>query len=418
MKVLGIVAEYNPFHLGHLYHLKESLKLIEPDYSIAVMSGNFTQRGEPAIIDKWLRAEAALRCGIDLVLELPVVYSTQSAEFFAYGGVQLLNHTGLVTHMSFGSESTDLDTLRHLAEILTDEDDSYKLKLKDFLRQGLSFPVARQHAIREYLRQTGKPHSESHEISSLMIGSNTILAVEYLKALKKTDSPIIPVIVRRIASAYNSTVLQKGITSAASIRREFYRNGLTEGLKESMPKASYDVLANAVESGRGPSMAGRLDDLVLGLLRRSSREEISQWMNVEEGLENRIKESALDASSTEDLIAALKTKRYVRTRLHRIIIHGLLNLTKDRFRELNSGTGPKYIRILGFSSKALPLLKELKNKARVPVLTKAAHYKRYDNALREMFEYDILATDIYALTLGRDDLRKGGRDLIQGPVIL
>ncbi len=418
MKVLGIVSEYNPFHLGHLYHLKESLKVIKPDYTIAVMSGNFTQRGEPAIIDKWLRTEAALRCGIDLVLELPVVYSTQSAEFFAYGAVQILNQTGLVTHMSFGSETTDLDTLWHLAEILTTEDAGFKLNLKGFLLQGMSFPAARQHAIREYLQQTGRLHSESQKISSLIIGSNTILAVEYLKALKKTDSHIVPVIIKRIASAYNSTVLRKGITSAASIRKEFYKNGLTTGLMESMPKASYDVLAGAVESGRGPSIPCKLDSLVLGLIRRSSREEISQWMNVEEGLENRIKESALNASGTEDLIASLKTKRYVRTRLNRIIIHGLLNLTKDRFRELNSGIGPKYIRILGFSSKALPLLKELKNSSRVPVLTKAAHYKKYDRDLRGMFEYDILATDIYALTLDRDDLRKGGRDLTQGPVML
>ncbi|HZK34497.1 MAG TPA: nucleotidyltransferase, partial [Bacillota bacterium] len=415
---LGIIAEYNPFHLGHLYHLEESKKLINPDYTIAVMSGNFTQRGEPALIDKWLRTEAAIRSGIDLIIELPAVYATQTAEIFAYGGVQLLNHTGLVTHMSFGSEVGSLEPLKTIADILLAEDDQFKRLLRVSLKKGLSFPVARQDAIIKSLSQLGLAQGQAKQISEIVSGSNSILAIEYLKALKRTKSQIEPLTIRRKSSEYKSIQIQEDISSATSIRREIYDHGLSNIVKATMPTNSYGVLSNAIKYNKGPSKVSKLDSLVLGLIRRSDSKEISSWMDVEEGLENRIKASAHKASSISDLLEMMQTKRYVNTRLKRILLNGLLNLTNEKFTKLNSSMGPKYLRILGFSKRSLPLLKELKTSSRVPIITKPAHYTRYNKDLQDMFAFDILSTDIYALALEGKELRTGGRDLTQGPIIL
>ena len=232
MKVLGIISEYNPFHLGHLYHLSESKRLVNPDYTIAIMSGNFTQRGEAALVDKWLRTEIAIRCGIDLVIELPVIYASQTAELFAYGGIQLLNHTGLTSYISFGSEIGSLEPLDIISDILVKEDDIFKGFLKTNLNKGLSYPSARQAAIEEYLYQKGEKAEQVKKLVDVLSGSNSILAIEYLKALKRTNSKIQAVTIRRISADYNSLQIQKGKSSATAIRKEIYKSGLSEKVKQ------------------------------------------------------------------------------------------------------------------------------------------------------------------------------------------
>ncbi|MDD4679546.1 MAG: nucleotidyltransferase [Clostridia bacterium] len=408
MKVLGIIAEYNPFHYGHLLHMKQSLKLSKADYIIAVMSGQFTQRGEAAIVDKWIRARAAVACGIDLVLELPAVYAVQTAELFARGGIQLLNHTGLTTHVCFGSETGELAPLQSIADILTDEDEKFRKLLRKYLAQGLSFPSARQKAVEDY-----NPGLQEAEIHAAMSKSNSILAIEYLKALNKSNSSIIPLTIPRIRASYGSTRIRKGIASASSIRKEIFQNGLTQRVKEAVPLPVYQILSDSIANGMGPIDNTAFGDFILGILRRSSLSEIASWMDVTEGLENRIKEQAQSACSLDEFLSLVKTRRYVHTRLQRILIHGLLNLTTESFHELNDITGPKYLRILAFSNKAMPLMKRLQETAQVPVLTKAAHINRCSLPVQRMFAYDCLATDLYSLALTNPEIRRGGRDFTQ-----
>ena len=408
MRVLGIIAEYNPFHYGHLFHLKQSLRLSKADYTIAVMSGQFTQRGEAAIVDKWNRARAAIACGVDLVLELPTVYAAQTAEIFARGGIQLLNHTGLTTHVSFGSEAGELDPLQSIADILTVEDEEYKTLLKTHLAKGLSFPDARQKAVMDY-----NPGISESEIQTALSKSNSILAVEYLKALKSSKSNIIPLTLPRIRTSYNSTRIKKGIASATSIRKEIMENGLSNRVNVAVPNPVFHILSDSFANGMGPVDNNSFGDFILATLRRSSLTEIASWMDVSEGLENRIKEYAQIATNIEEFLSMVKTRRYVHTRLQRILIHGLLNLTTKSFQELDAGTGPKYLRILAFSKNAMPLMKKLKETAQVPILTKAAHISRYETSVQRMFAYDSLATDIYSLALSNPKMRQGGRDFTQ-----
>ncbi len=420
MRVLGIIAEYNPFHFGHLYHLRKSKQLTRADYTIAVMSGSFTQRGEAAITDKWTRAEAAVRCGVDLVLELPVVYAAQTAELFAYGGIQMLNHTGLTTHISFGSEIDNLEALKAVADILAVETPAYQSALKAYLQEGLSFPAARYRAVLEIVMTS--QHSTKDAVQSIspdiirkMLGrSNSILAIEYLKALRQTGSSIIPIVIPRIRSSYLSTEIKKGVASATSIRKEIFENGMSPKVQQALPQAVFQVLEAAFEKGIGPANNNAFENLFLGLVRRSSAAQISSWMDVGEGLENRIKEGGQKASSLSELLALIKTKRYVHTRLQRILIHGLLNMTTEAFNKINDDTGPKYLRILAFSQNAAPLLKKMKETARVPIITKAAHISRYDQPVQDMFAYDRLATDLYALGLKSKEYRRGDLDYTHG----
>jgi len=421
MKILGIIAEYNPFHYGHLYHLKKAVEITQPDYTIAVMSGNFTQRGEAAILDKWIRAEAAVRCGIDLVLELPAVYAVQTAEIFAYGGIQLLNHTGLVTHVCFGSETGSLEPLMKIADILAEEDPEYKQLLKNHLLKGLSFPEARYHAVMDYIKSRN-PRDEaeynSPDVHKALISSNSILGIEYLKALSKTNSTIAPVTIPRIRSSYLSQRIKKGIASATAIRKEIFQNGMNDKVHGAVPEAVFQIMSDAFDRGMGPVDNQVLQDIILGIIRRSSPAEIAAWMDVGGGLENRLKEKAQEASGLNELLSLVKTRRYVNTRLQRILIHGLLNLTSSAFNELNDETGPQYLRILAFSKNAAPLLKKLKETAKVPVITKAAHISRYSDKVQKMFAYDRMATDLYSLGIKNQNMRRGDRDYTQGAIML
>ena len=417
MRVLGIIAEYNPFHYGHLYHLLQSKKETKADYTIAVMSGHFTQRGEAAMVDKWIRAEAAVNCGIDLVLELPVVYAVQTAELFAYGGIQMLNNTGLVTHISFGSETGNLSILKQIADILVAEDIQYKELLRNYLSNGLSYPAARYNALLDYIKYSDSKKSiydclDLKMIKKALSGSNSILAIEYLKALKITNSNIIPITIPRIKSSYSDTRIKKGISSATSIRKEILKNGMNMKVRNALPEKVYNSLSDFFDQGMGPVDNNHLGDLFLGIVRRSRLDEIASWVDVKEGLENRIKENAQKATNLKEFLTMVKTKRYPLTRLQRIVIQGLLNLTETDFQDMHRKTGPPYLRILAFSNRALPLLKKLKKTAHVPVITKAAHINRYGADVQKMFAYDCLATDLYALAINNPSARQGGRDFI------
>lgn len=418
MKVLGLIVEYNPFHNGHLYHLKRSVEIIKPDYVIAVMSGHFTQRGEAAVIDKWLRAEMALSSGIDLVLELPAVFAVQTAEIFAHAGVEILNHTGLVTHMAFGSEIGRIEPLWEIAEVLAKEPPAYRELLKNHLGKGLPFPRARHYALLDYFQKTKNNSEILQPMEQILENPNSILGLEYLKALIRTGSSIKPFTFSRIHAGYHEKEISGTISSATAIRHELFTRGMTPALQQALPRKSYEILKRAVDMGRGPVSNHSLEQLLLGILRRASSDEIAEWVDVEEGLENRMKSAALQARSLDDFLNRVKTKRYVYTRIQRILIHGLLGMTKKKLK-LFKASGPQYLRILGFRKEASPLLKELKKASRVPVITKPAHYRNFNHSLlEEMFEMDILSTDLYSLGLANPDFRIAGRDLLENSLII
>lgn len=417
MKVLGIITEYNPFHNGHLYHLEQSKKLASADYVVCVMSGNFIQRGEPAIVSKWARTEMALLSGVDLVLEIPAVYAMASAEFFAFGSVKILDSLRIVDSICFGSERGRIDELDTIAEVLHREPEEYKGLLKEQLDKGLSYPAAREYALQLYFNGNS---GGLEDISRIMGSSNSILGIEYLKALKKLGSTIIPLTINRISNKYNTEEITGSISSATSIRKHIFDTLSADrdnNLKEVLPGPSVSVLKREFEHGRGPVFPYNFEDIILASVRRMADEQIKLLPYVSEGLENRIKEAASISGSLDEFIENISTKRYTRTRIQRSIFSILTGLTGPEFVKFNQYGGPQYIRVLGFNSKGRELLSIINKTASLPVIVKTANFKTSSNPLlKKMLEIEATATDMYVLGYSNPDFRKAGQEYTQNVV--
>ena len=384
-KILAVISEYNPFHNGHLYHIQKSKKLINPDFSICIMSGNFVQRGEPSIIDKWSKTEAALKCGFDLVIELPTVYSISSAENFAEGAIKLLDSFDDVT-LSFGTECGDLDILNNIANVLFDEPKEYQTILLHELSKGLSYPKARENALLLYLNDVRK-------YANVLSNPNNILGIEYLKAIKKLKSKVIPFTIKRIDEGYNSLKIKDRLASATAIRNLVKNN---EDVKKLIPTPSFNILSENINHGKVLNDISVFEKEIIYTLRKMSVQEIANLPDVSEGLENLLKKSSNETSEIEKLIDALKSKRYTRTRIQRILLHALLNITKDEVS--NYKYNPQYIRVLGFTKTGEKLLSQIYNKANIPIVTQVGKFlKNANETSRRMIEKDILATNIYTL---------------------
>jgi predicted nucleotidyltransferase len=408
MKVLGIVAEYNPFHNGHLYHLEQSKAACGADCVICVMSGNFIQRGEPAIVEKRARAEMALKAGINLVLELPVVYAMSSAEYFAHAAVKILDSLGAVDYLCFGSESGDLEGLAAIAEVLVQEPQEFKEALRRALAAGNSYPSARETALKACIPEGyGANHLEE-----IMKSPNNILGIEYLKALKRLNSSILPMTVKRLGNAYNNANLTGVFSSATSIRNQIRKNPETaplNGLGNLLPPSVLEILEREFSQGRGPVFPEAFDAILLSGLRRMTAAEIRDLPYVSEGLENRIKEAAQNCLSLEGLLDGIGTRRYTDTRIRRALFSILTGMRGGEFDRFNESGGPQYIRILGFDSKGRQLLSEAGGKASLPILTKAADYKNSCNPLlARMLEIEAASTDQYVLAFRSAEYGKSG----------
>ena len=391
MKVCGVIAEYNPFHNGHAYHIEESKKITGADAVIAVMSGNFVQRGVPALFDKWTRTKMALLNGVDLVVELPTYYATASAEFFAQGGIGLLDSMGIVDCLSFGTKTEDIDTLKRIANILYLEPEEYKDILKAELKKGVSYPSARSTALKVFT----KKEFDSKYITDILLDSNNILAVEYLKALMYNNSTITPNIVVRKGEDYNSVNIVDGVCSSTAIRKLIEEDNYAI-LPEVMPQNSFEILNDQLLNGRHPMSLKNFEKEVFYILRKASADELFELADVTEGLENLLKKYSYETSEIEKLIGELKSKRYTRTRIQRIILHALLDITKTQVNHYKYN--PQYIRVLGFTNNGEKLLASLYNKANVPVVTSVSKYlKSANDTGRQMMEKDILASNIYTL---------------------
>ncbi len=367
MNVVGIIAEYNPFHNGHLYHLQKSREKARADFVIAVMSGNFTQRGEPAVLDKWTRSRLAVQCGVDLVLELPFAYAVNSAEYFAKGGVGILAGLGCVTHISFGAETENLSKLEEAAAFLREEKQEYRQRLKGALGKGISYAAAREQMLAEYLGE---------ETAQLCRTPNNILALEYLKQLNTQKTAIKPIMVNRKGAGYYDQTPKENIASASAIR-----NTLTL-------KQRRDCVPENVETAleQGPEISGYFNLVRTAVLCKDTA-ALSAVFSVSEGLENRLKDQVRRCNNLSQLVESVSTKRYPQSRISRILCQAAVGLTDfdDSF----------YARILAAGEKGTVLLKHLKKTAEIPIITNINKV----TAQPALLHYDILAADLYNLLI-------------------
>ena len=394
-RVLGIIAEYNPFHNGHLYHIKQSIEQDNSDSVVCVVSGNFVQRGNTSIIDKWTKTKMAIANGADLVIELPTVYATSSAENFAEGAIKILDELGIVDSISFGMETSDISILNNIANVLYQEPKDYVTMLNHELSKGISYPKARENALMMYLNDIKK-------YANVLAGSNNILGIEYLKAMKKLKSPLKPIGIRREKVFYNDDFIIDDFASATAIRKMIVNRQFDDIMKV-IPRSSYILLAQELRKGHYVLDLSKFQSEILYKLRSMTTAEIKGLPDVSEGLENAIKNAADSCNNIIDFVNIVKSKRYTQTRIQRILIYTLLGITQKMMDTSRKVT--PYIRVLGFNEKGKRLISEAL--ARNPKLNIITSVKKYmetnkNKTLKEMLQMDIYATNIYTLGYEKD----------------
>ena len=393
MRVCAVICEYNPFHLGHAYHLRAAREASGADVVLCLMSGALTQRGAFARHDKWLRARMALQNGADVVLELPARFACAPAPDFAGGSVSLLSALGVVTHLSFGCEPSALPLLSAAAALFKSESPAFSAALQAHLAGGLPYPRARALAAEQ---AAGIP-------ADLLAQPNAALALEYLQALPET---IVPVPIARRGSGYHDAALS-ALSSATAIRAALARGDLADALS-AVP--SPEILQAAEARGFAHEEEA-LTQALLYRLHTASPAELAALYGMDEGLENRFLLAAQTCFTREALLNAVKTKRYTHARLSRLCAYALLNFTRD-FAQTHRA--PEYARVLGFRKSAAPLLKEIKRRSAIPLITKAAGFDRSN----PLFALDVRAQNLWSLGVSNPSLRSSGLDFTTSPVIL
>lgn len=392
--VLGIIAEYNPFHNGHLYHLNESKRITNSEYTIAIMSGNFTQRGDVSLVDKWTKTKMALAGGIDLVIELPVLYAISSAENFADGAIKILNSLNIVDYITFGSECGDITILDDVADVLIKEPKDYQTLLSHELSKGVSFPKARESALMMYLNNVRR-------FANVLSCPNNILGIEYLKALRKRDSFIRPITIKRKEANHSDNIFSSSsrYASGSSIRNFCNSPDITD-LQRVVPEFSYNLLEENFKKGNLVKSISNFDKEIIYTLRRMSIQEISELPDVSEGLEYSLKNAANSCNSVIELLNLLDSKRYTKTRIQRILLYAILQISKKDMQISKSVNNP-YIRVLGFNSKGREILSEISKRS--PKLDLVTSVKKFfdDSPTKNqkmMLEKDIWASNVYTLS--------------------
>lgn len=393
MYICGIIAEYDPFHTGHAHQISAVREILGEDCAVVcVMSGNWTQRGAPAIADKFSRARLALLGGADLVLELPLPYAISSAEWFARGGVSTLHAAGIITHLCFGSECGELSPLIQTAQCLDSEE--YAQALHTYLDQGLSFPAARQQAAMQLVGACA---------DCLSLPNNN-LGVEYLRALNRCGSSIIPLTIQRQGAGHGEPP-QNGYASATHLR-QLLRENRWENALPYLIDYEADLLRSACLSD--PQLAQRA---VLYRLRQMSGDDLAALPDCGEGLSNRLHRAIQNSGSVEEILTFAKTKRYPLARLRRILLWAYLGLAlTDR------PDTPPYLRVLGMNKTGQTLLREINRQGTLPVLTKPAHVRKLSESAQRLFDLEVRATDFYGLFLPQ--VPPCGAEWTQSPVIL
>lgn len=413
MKTVGIIAEYNPFHKGHAYQLQKAKELAGADYAVIVMSGDFVQRGYPAVTDKYVRAEMALRSGADLVIELPAAYASGSAEAFAQGAVSVLEALGCIDALCFGSEAGELNSLLTYARLFEEEPPAYREFLQDYLRQGISFPASRSRAAEDYRNLTERilpccaDDADCRRSPSILDEPNNILGIEYCRALIRRKSSICPLTLRRRSAGYHELSLDAEMASASGIRHAIYKGAgpsseksseaslLSDSVLSQLPPASQKLLKTALAAS-GPVRLNDFSQILSYRLLSLSRAELAAFQDVGEDLAARMENCRFQFTAAEEFADLLKTRQLTHTRVTRALCHILLNLKQENLEERKAAGWPVYLRVLGFRESALPLLGEIKKRSASPLLVKAADASRI--LTREqlaLFEEDIFAAHVY-----------------------
>lgn len=416
MNLLGLIVEYNPFHNGHLYHLNESKKITNATHTIAVMSGNFMQRGTPALLDKFTRAEMAVRNGVDLVVELPTLYACQSAEIFAHGGISLLNSLNCVKSICFGSEIGDIDILYLISKILIDEPIDFKIKLKDYLDKGLPFPKARASALFYYITENKLYDTSEEDLLNMLNSPNNILGIEYIKSILKLNSKIKPYTINRINSGYNSLNVNDSICSASAIRNALKNNSLNT-INYTMPKDTYDIINRVIESGFNLVYNEDFYQILSSIIIRD-KDNLTDYFEVNEGIENKIYNSIFKCQNIEELQNEIKSKRYTMTKISRTLNNIMLGIKRDDILKTKDLKEMPYVRVLAFNDKGCEILKEIKKNSEIEVITKFSKIKHIDSDIfNTLINYDIKATNMYNLIYYKDnfDMLKAPLDYITSP---
>lgn len=398
MNVTGIIAEYNPFHNGHLYQIKQA-KQNGADYIIIVMSGNFVQRGTPAILDKWSRAEMALSSGADLVLELPTVFSTASAQYFARGGISLLDKLGVVDTLSFGCETTDSSLLKECFSLLSREPDSFKEKLQSLLKEGYSFPKARSLALSSFL---------GNEVSACMSEPNTILALEYCLALSERHCSIQAAPLLRKGNSYHEKELSfHTLPSATAIRMQLKESLLRDSFDDTIKQLSCflpgDVLSLLTKNKDSLLLSQNTLSLLLKYKLLSSFDRLEQYADVTADLADKIRKNINQFQTLSQFADLLKSKDLAHTRITRALTHILLDITQDMYTLAKEKDYVPYARVLGFHKRALPLLSEIGTHSCIPLITKLADaekritsdYPQDASYALSMLKHDIFCAHVY-----------------------
>lgn len=399
MNITGIITEYNPFHNGHLYHLREAKKNTNADAIICVMSGNFVQRGGPAIIDKWKRTEMALNNGVDLIIELPTYYAVSSAEFFAKGSVSILHNLGIVNNLFFGSECGDVDKLTALSKILVNEDTQLKSLIKEHLAKGDTFAKAREKSLIQYLKD--------EEINNIITSSNNILGIEYIKSILRLNSTITPSTLKREGSNYNDKNLSNSFSSATAIRELLKNKNSLENLKNLIPKESYEIFSK-LQDENYPLV---FDEDMFKFIKYKIQTNCINFNNlyeITEGLENKLIKEITSSNSYEDFILKVKSKRYTYSKISRILTHIYLGLDSNTFLNIDNPNN-LYARVLGFNNRGREVLSLIKRNSSIPLITKVP---RFTN--NPLLQFDIQATAAYANLNNKINPNK---DYLQSPII-
>ena len=422
MKIAGIIVEYNPFHQGHKYHIKKTREITNSDYIVAVMSGNFMQRGTPAICDKWNRTKMALKGGVDLLIELPLCYSVRSAEYFSQASMRLLDALGIVDNVVFGSEYGKIDTLREIAKLLITENKYYEKRLSHYLKEGLVFPAARKYALIDQIKlKIDNDYWAEQNIFQILNGSNNILGIEYLKAKYTYSLDLNLKTIKRVGQGYHSKEIDDDFISATSIRNYIINNKLIE-IKDKVPNFTYQILDKLMQNKQIPLDLNNLGIMLLTKIRQYTINDLINIGDVNENLAHRIKKAAQTSGNYQQLMKNLNTRSFTKTRFQRILINILFDLQKNNLNK-HDIQGPSYLRILGFTEKGENLLSHINKKSKLPVIINPSEYINelsFNNKklLQNSLSYDILGTDIYNLLYKNPVYRSSHQDFTRNVIKL
>lgn len=380
MKIFGVIAEYNPFHNGHKYQL-DIAKRLGATHIIAIMSPNFTQRGEPSITDKFYRSRAAISSGVDLVVELPTYYALSSAEKFAFGAIYLLNKTNVIDNLIFGVEVNNIDLLSKIADIV--ESKAFNTELSKSLKCGLSFAKTRQFVLEKFL---------DNNIVQEINKPNNILAIEYIRSLKRLYSNIKPLAIKRIGVAHNDENICNKFTSALNLRKLAKNGKFKFEWRKFVPVSAYKIYEEAFNNGYLPALEKTGERIIIAHLRTLSIDNIKALPDISEGLEHRIFDSVQKAISLEEIYYNIKTKRYTMSRIKRIIYNSLLGITSEKSKLL-----PQYMRILASNKKGMEIVSQIKKSSNIPIDSNLKKLANLNSIAKILANIEVNATNIHSL---------------------